>query len=148
VTFDPDRTFHDYLNDYQAKAQNEEVNKLVEALGVDKGKLTALMETKVTEANLNEYGRFDELKATIDKQKAKLYLESVSGEKLSPPKVNMRAATLLRKFILEEGFEMQGPIDIRTGEEERRRGGEESMKYESPPVEPLKVAETPSEEEK
>ncbi|MDF1755873.1 MAG: HsdR family type I site-specific deoxyribonuclease [Verrucomicrobiales bacterium] len=106
VTFDPTRTFRDYLNDYQARAHNEEVDKLVEALGVDKAKLKALMETKVTEANLNEYGRFDELKATIDKQKAKAYLEATSGEKLSPPKVNIRAATLLRKFVLEEGCEL------------------------------------------
>ena len=104
VQIDSARTFRDYLNEYQARAQNEEVQAITQALGVDTEKLTALMKGSVTEANLNEYGRFDELKETIDKQKAKEHFESKTGEKLSPAKVNIKAATELRKFILGGGF--------------------------------------------
>ena len=64
------------------------------------------MNINTTEATLNEYGRFDELKKTIDKQKAKAYFEELTGEKLSPAKVNIRAVTLLRQFLLEGDFQL------------------------------------------
>lgn len=108
VEIDPSRTFRDYLIDYKAKAQNEKVEAIVQILGLDAQKLKALMNTRLTEATLNEYGRFDDLKATINKQKARNYFEAKSGDKLSPAKVNIRAAALLRRFILEEGFELEG----------------------------------------
>ena len=73
---------------------------------MDKAKLITLMNTHVTEANLNEYGRFDELKATVDKQKAKAYFESLEGKTLPAFKVNIKAASLLQRFILEDGFEL------------------------------------------
>ena len=60
-----------------------------------------IRDRNATEATLNEYGRFDELKATVDKQKAKAYFEELTDEKLSPAKVNIRAATLLRRFLLD-----------------------------------------------
>ena len=81
---------------------------LEQILGIDVEKLTVLMNSGATEATLNEYGRFDDLKGSIDKQKAKVYLEKIAGESLSPPKINMRAATLLRRFILEEDFTLPG----------------------------------------
>jgi type I restriction enzyme R subunit len=110
VKIDASRSFRDYLVEYQVRAQNRNVMELVQALGVDVGKLNALMAANATEANLNEYGRFDDLKETIDKQKAKTYLESTTGESLSPARVNMRAASLLRDFVLRGGFRL-GPIN-------------------------------------
>ena len=107
VQVDSNRTFRDYLAEYQAKAQDEELQALVEAIGVDGAKLQALKSANPSEANLNEYGRFDELKETIDKQKAKAYFEVTTNEKLSPAKVNIKAATLLRRFILEDGFKIE-----------------------------------------
>ena len=104
VKIDASRSFRDYLVEYQIRAQNRNVMDLVRALGVNVGKLNALMAAKATEANLNEYGRFDDLKATIDKQQARAYLESTTGETLSPAKVNIKAASLLREFILAGGF--------------------------------------------
>ena len=107
VQIDATRTFRDYLTDYKVRAQNEEVQALVQILGIDVEKLQALMNSNATEANLNEYGRFDELKETIDKQKARVYFQSTTGEELSPARVNIKAATLLRRFILENGFKLE-----------------------------------------
>ena len=98
-------TFRDYLTDYQAKAQNEEVQALVQILGVDIDKLKVLMQANPTEANLNEYGRFDDLRETINKQQAKTHFESTTGENLSPAKVNIKAANLLRHFVLDGSLE-------------------------------------------
>lgn len=107
VQIDPTRTFRDYLNDYETRAKNKEVEAIVQILGIDGKKLTALMNTNITEANLNEYGRFDDLKATIDKQKAKAYFEALEGQPLPAFKVNIKAATLLENFILADGFELE-----------------------------------------
>lgn len=106
VKIDPKRSFRDYLTDYQAKAKNKEVEAIVKYFGIDSGKLTSLLNTNTTEANLNDYGRFDELKATIDKQKAKAYFEELEGKNIPPFKVNIKAANLLHDFVLQGGFQI------------------------------------------
>lgn len=81
---------------------------MVKCLGVDEGKLQALMNTHVTEVNLNEYGRFDDLKATVDQQSAKTYFEGLEGRLLPLFRVNIRTANLLQDFIIQGGFELNG----------------------------------------
>jgi type I restriction enzyme R subunit len=101
VQIDAHRTFRDYLADYQAKAKDREIDTLVGRLGVDKLKLVALINTHVTQANLNEYGRFDDLKATVDQQKAKTFFEGLEGQGLPLFKVNIRTANFLQEFIVK-----------------------------------------------
>ena len=64
------------------------------------------MDLKLTETNINEFGRLDELKNTIDKSKAKAYFENKESIKLNPSKVNIRVDKLIREFILIGGFEI------------------------------------------
>ena len=104
VQIDTHRTFRDYLADYQAHAKNVQIDKLVALVGVDKAKLVALMNTHVTLANLNEFGRFDDLKATVDQQKAKTYFEGLESKALPLFRVNIRAAKLLQDFIIQGGI--------------------------------------------
>jgi len=104
---DAQRTFCEYLTDYQDKVKDQKIATLVALLGIDKAKLVVLMNTHVTEANLNEYGRFDDLKATIGKQKAKAFFEALEGQPLPAFMVNIKAASLLQRFILEDGFELE-----------------------------------------
>lgn len=106
VQVDPSRTFRDYLNDYKKQAKNKEVEAIVKYLGVDAAKLRALMSANLTEANVNEYGRFDDLMGSIDKERAKNYFEKLDGQVLPAFKVNIKSANLLRKFISEGGFEI------------------------------------------
>ncbi|MFM5626232.1 type I restriction endonuclease subunit R [Aeromonas veronii] len=107
VDIDSARSFRDYLTDYKAQTKSAEVDEVVGCLGVDASQLLALMNTRTTEANINEYGRFDALKASIDKQKAKEYFEAIEGQVIPAFKVNIKAAELLRRFILEGGFELK-----------------------------------------
>ncbi len=109
MVIDSHRPFKEYITEYQSKAKNREIDTLSQMLGLDEIKLVALMNTNITEANINEYGRFDELKATVDKQKAKAYLEALEGQKIPPFKLNIRIDTLLQKFITEGGFELDLP---------------------------------------
>jgi len=65
------------------------------------------MNTNATEANLNEYGRFDDLKETVNKQKAKAYFEALEGQNLPLFRVNQRVEALLKQFIFKDGFELE-----------------------------------------
>lgn len=113
VQIDPSRTFRDYLADYKTAAKEKEIAAITYYLGLDPAKLRALMDTHVTEVNLNEYGRFTDLRETIDKQKAKAYFEALEGQTLPAFKVNIKAASLLQQFILKDGFEcLPIPLNI------------------------------------
>lgn len=57
----------------------------------------------VQETNLNEFGRFDDLKDSVDQQKAKTYFESLQGAELPLFRVNIRIAKLLQDFIINGG---------------------------------------------
>ena len=79
---------------------------LVNYLGLDEQKLRTLMAAGVNEDNLNEFSRFDDLKATVDRAKAREYFEKVEGVKLVPFKVNIKVDKLLRDFVLSGGKEI------------------------------------------
>lgn len=101
-----DKTLRDYINEYKYNAKNDQTHKFAETFGLDEGKLRAMMELNLNELNINEFGRLDDLKKSVDKQKARAYFESVEGAKVLPHKVNIRMDSLLRKFILSGGFEL------------------------------------------
>ncbi len=60
-------------------------------------------------ANINEFGRFDELKASVDRAKATDYFEKLDKVKISSFNINMRIHKLLQKFILTGGFDIEEP---------------------------------------
>ena len=81
--------------------------KLVELFGLDNEKLKEMINLNVTESNINDYGRFDDLKNSVDKTKAKLYFEELEGCTLTLPKVNIKVHNLLKDFILKGGYEIK-----------------------------------------
>lgn len=103
---DDSKTLRDYINEYQEKAQDAQIKKISETLGIDEVKLCQLMSLKVTEDNINEFGRYDDLKNTVDKIKAKEFFEKIEGKQFKLYQVNIKVNELLRKFILEGGFEI------------------------------------------
>lgn len=106
VDVQEDKTLRDYINEYKYNAKNDQTHKFAETFGLDEDKLRSMMELNLNELNINEFGRLDDLKKTVDKQKARAYFESVEGTKVLPYKVNIRMDSLLRKFILSGGFEL------------------------------------------
>jgi len=81
-------------------------DKIANAFGLDEVKLRNLMVISVTSANIDEFGRFSDLKSTIDKSKAKEFIEAYEGKKIKPFEVNIKADELLRRFILEDGLDI------------------------------------------
>lgn len=101
------KTFRDYITEYLANAKNTQVHKVAQILGLDEAKLLKMMALGVRDANINAFGRFDELKTTVDKKKAKAYFEKVEGKKIIPPKVNNKIDLFLRNFIISGGFDIE-----------------------------------------
>ncbi|ENN99064.1 MULTISPECIES: HsdR family type I site-specific deoxyribonuclease [Pseudoalteromonas] len=95
-------SFRDYINDYQNSEENRKINELVDDLGVDKSLLIELMSSVINEKNINQFGRFDNLKATIDIDKAKAYFEDKDGITIPPFKLRIKVDKHLQNFILDE----------------------------------------------
>ncbi len=102
----PNKTFRDYITEYQTTAKDEQIRKISETLYLDKTKLVALMNSSVCESDLNEYGRFDDLKNSVDRDKAKQYFEALENETIPPFKITVKTHNLLRDFILQGGFDI------------------------------------------
>ncbi len=105
-------TFRDYINTYKDNAENEQLNDVVSALGLNKGLLIALMADRVTEQNLNNFGRFDALKTTVDTAKAKAYFEQLDGATISPFKLNIRIDQFLKQFIFARTDDLLSDGDV------------------------------------
>ena len=101
------KKFRDYIVEYMEHAKDSQIHRLSLVLGLDETKLREMMAIKVTDSNINEYGRFDTLKATVDRNKAKEYFETIEGIKIIPPKVPQKVDKLLRSFVLTGGFDIQ-----------------------------------------
>lgn len=99
-------TLRDYITSYAHKAKNVQTQRVIEALGIDGDLLATMVALDLTESNINEFGRFDDLKDSVDKVRAKAFFEQKEGKSLPPFKVNTRAAALLKRFILEGGFDI------------------------------------------
>jgi type I restriction enzyme R subunit len=99
-------TLREHVTNYLAHAKSGQIGALVRVFGLDESKLRSLMGAGLTEATINEYGRFDELKNTVDKDKAKTFFEEREGTTIPPFKINVKTADLLQRFILGGGFDL------------------------------------------
>lgn len=106
LAVDTQKTFRDYITEYQFTAKDAEIRELAVLVGLDETKLRAMMNAGVTEANINEYGRFDSLKSTVDSSKAKAYFKQLEGETIPAFKVKIKVHNLLQTFIISGGFEI------------------------------------------
>ncbi len=108
------KTFREYITEYLAAAKSAQINEVVSVLGSSqdenvaafKSKLSRMMNAGVTAVNINEFGRFDDLKRCVDNAKTKAYFEELEGASISPFKVNMKVDKLLQNFIISGGFDL------------------------------------------
>lgn len=102
-------TFQDYVNLYAKRAKDDQISHLNRYLGVDEELVRAMLKNNLTYENLNEYGRFDTLKATVDKDKAREYFSNIEGKNLPLFRVNNLADKLLTSFLLNGGCDVPEP---------------------------------------
>lgn len=106
ATLEDEKSLRDYITEYQCKSKNDEIHRFSLVFGLDENKLKNIINLNLSEVNMNEFGHFDELKKTADKNLAKIYFEKLEGILLTLAKVNMKMDELLRKFICSGGFEI------------------------------------------
>ena len=100
------KTLKDYITEYQEKAKNDQIHKFSVTIGVDEVQLRNLMKLNIDENNINEFGRFDKLKESVNKQVAKKYFDSIDSTDYPLFKINQKIDEILRKFILNGGFDI------------------------------------------
>lgn len=103
------KTLRDYITQYRARAKDDQIHRLAVVFGLNETLLRKMMALRVTEMNINEFARYDDLKATIDKQKAKSWFEMKEGCEIIPPRVWPKIDNLLRTFIINGGFDIEAP---------------------------------------
>ena len=104
---DDSKSFRDYLNEYQIRIKNDQIHKFAITLGYDEDILRELVNARPNEANLNEYGRFEPLKASLNFDTASAYFFNKTGKKTPKPIVIRDAENLVKKFILHGGFDIE-----------------------------------------
>ena len=104
-------TFQDYIYQYRNNVKNEQVHKLHRYFGIEEGLVYQMLDSNVTKDNLNEYGRFDALKATVVKEKAVEYYTKKEGKNVPLFRVNNRVNSLLTEFLLEGGKDIPDPSE-------------------------------------
>lgn len=107
VFLEEGKTFRDYITDYQFKAKNDQIHQFAVMLGLDEETLRNMMDLKLTESTINEFGRLDVLKATKDKDKVKAYFQNKEGIEISKARANIKADKLIREFILKGGIDIE-----------------------------------------
>lgn len=94
------KSFHDYIIDYMNKAQEGKILTLAQNFGLDADLLKEMADARLTEQNIDEFGRYTRLKASVNRVLAKAYFQQREGAPLTSPKINMKLDALLRRFIL------------------------------------------------
>ena len=106
-TVEEDKTLSDYITEYQAEARNDRIHRFALVIGVDEKQLRDFMNRHVTTENINEFGLFDKLKNTVDRDIARGYFERTEGKPIKPFRIPAKIDTILRQFILSGGFDVE-----------------------------------------
>ena len=106
VTPEPGKTLRDYITEYQCRTKDDQVHRFAATFGADEEKLRSMMSLGLTEANINEFGRLDELENTMDFDKSLAYFEKKEKSPIFLPDVFSMMHEVLQKFILTGGFDV------------------------------------------
>lgn len=106
LTVEVGKNFSEYVIQYQAKGKNDQLHKFAATLGLNEDMLREMMKYPLTEANLNEYGRYDALFKSMNKAVAKRYLDTVSETPIKSFQVDIKVNKYLRRFLLQGGFDL------------------------------------------
>lgn len=101
--FDEGKTLAEYIEIYRRNNLSENIKKFSNAFGFDKDKLARIMTFKLSEDRLYEGGLFDQIMATLDRQRAKETIETIEGCVIKPHRIVQKAERYLKDFILSGG---------------------------------------------
>ncbi len=101
------KSLRDYITIYQTNAKNDQISRFVNYLGIGNEKLLReMMALNLDASNLNEFGRLEQLEDSANDKIAKTNIDNDSEKPVPMPRVRIKIRELIRKFILEGGFEL------------------------------------------
>lgn len=109
VILQEDVTLQEYISRYSVSARQKQVRKLSKYFGYEEEHIISMLDSHVSEANLNDFGRFDALKDTVDTRKARSYFAAVDGKPIPTFRARNRSDALLKEFLLEGGMDIPDP---------------------------------------
>lgn len=100
------KSFREYISEYMYRQKDGQIHKFADCFGIDEELLKELVALRLSDATINEFGRFDRLKATADMDKVRGYFKKIHGE-VSNFKINNLFDNLLHDFIISGGFDIE-----------------------------------------
>lgn len=100
LVLSPNNTIFDYINQYQKRQTDAQIFTICDATGLNIDKLKDIVRNDVSEDNIDDMGRFQDLMSTLDKNRAKDFLKRVSGDDVKSMFVVIRISEIIRDFIL------------------------------------------------
>lgn len=104
---DINKSFMDYLTEYMQADKDKVIFKYASTFGIDKKLLSDLVSIHPSEETINEFGRYDKLKASLDINKAIAYFSKIEGKEVSPFLARTKFDALTHKFIIEGCFKLE-----------------------------------------
>lgn len=102
LLLDEGKTIQDYINKYQVRELEKQVENFSAATGINKSQLMNIITSDVTEENLNEYNRFEDLKATSDLNKCRDFIFKITGSACkTTAMITPKMDNFLRQFIFD-----------------------------------------------
>ena len=102
---EPGKKFYDYICDLIYEKQNTQIHRFAATFGLDEKMLKDLVALHLSENNVNEHNRFDELKSTADMEKVRQYFLQTDST-LTNFKIRNLFEDLLFKFVVSGGFDL------------------------------------------
>ena len=107
IHLEPGKSFRDYIADYMTSENDRKVNFLVEHFGLDKDLLNEMLRLRLTDKNLDEFGRFQRLKNSISLEKAKTYFQEKEGKSQTDFVVNLKLNKILRDYLISGKYDLE-----------------------------------------
>lgn len=99
----PGKSFREYISDLMKGAEDARIRRVIKRLGCYEKLLREMLTRKVTKENIEAYGKFDELKATVDNDKAREFFLTVEQMNFRESRLAMLIDAYLRQFLLSGG---------------------------------------------
>ena len=99
----PGKTFRQYIADYMKADEYARINRVVRRLGCRFNLLRKLLERKVNSSTLDNYGKFTELKNSVNKIKAREFFKLVLRNEYVELRLPLYCEEYLRFFLLSGG---------------------------------------------
>lgn len=127
----PGKTFRQYIADFMKADEYSRINRVVKRLGCSFSLLRELLERKVNISTLDNFGKFTELKNSINRIKASEFFKLVLGNEYVELRLTLYSEEYLRFFLLSGGQDQY--LNVR-GEEMSTQSKDKEAEWDLPNV--------------